>query len=79
MYGRDQALLAILKGPERKVADIPIQHHDSPVRRQILALPDNALGGWGSRGYNTGGSNFFTHLFGGPSPSGAALARPSAH
>jgi L,D-transpeptidase YcbB len=66
IYGRDQALLAILRGAERKVADIPMQRHDNPIRRQLLAIPDNAGGGWGGRAYSAGGSNFFTRLFGGP-------------
>jgi len=61
IYGRDQALLAILNGAERKVADIPIQRKDSTMRRQLLAMP--VWGGWG-RGF---GGNFFTQLFGGPS------------
>jgi murein L,D-transpeptidase YcbB/YkuD len=65
IYGRDQALLAILNGAERKVADIPIQRKESTVRRQLLAAPDNFRGGWG-RGFG-GGLNFFTQLFGGPS------------
>ena len=65
IYGRDQALLAILRAAERKVAAIPIQRHDSPIRRQLLAIPDNAWGGWGGRGYSTGGPNFSTQLFGG--------------
>jgi murein L,D-transpeptidase YcbB/YkuD len=57
IYGRDQALLAILNGTERKVADTPIQRKDSTMRRQLLAMPD----GWGRYG---GGLNFFTRLFG---------------
>jgi L,D-transpeptidase YcbB len=65
IYGRDQALLAILRAAERKVAAIPIQRHDSPIRRQLLAIPDNAGGGWGGRGYSAGGPNFSTQLFGG--------------
>ncbi len=64
IYGRDQALLAILNGTDRKVADIPIQRKDSTMRRQLLAIPDNFWGGWG-RGFG-GGLNFFTQLFGGP-------------
>jgi murein L,D-transpeptidase YcbB/YkuD len=63
IYGRDQALLAILNGTERKVADIPIQRKENATRRQLLAMPDNFWGGWG-RGFS--GSNFFTQLFGGP-------------
>jgi murein L,D-transpeptidase YcbB/YkuD len=74
IYGRDQALLAILKGTERKVADIPIQRKDSTMRRQLLAIPDNPWGGWGGRGYS-GGLNFFTRLFGGPSTRTAPVPR----
>ncbi len=54
IYGRDKALLAILKGDERKVADIPISRPDSTVRREALAMPG---------GYY--GDNFFSRLFGG--------------
>jgi len=64
IYGRDQALLAVLNGAERKVADVPIQHKDNVTRRQILALSDNPWGGWAGRGY--AGLNFFTRWFGGP-------------
>ncbi len=76
VYGRDQALLAILKGSERKVADIPIQRNDSPIRRQLLAIPDNAWGGWSGRSYYTGGQNFFTRLFGGPPAQTVRIPRP---
>jgi murein L,D-transpeptidase YcbB/YkuD len=65
IYGRDEVLLAILKGAERKVADIPIQRNDNSIRRELLAIPDNLSGGWGGRGYYTGEPNFFTRLFGG--------------
>jgi murein L,D-transpeptidase YcbB/YkuD len=67
IYGRDQALLAILRGGERKVADIPIQRHDSPIRRQLLAIPDNQWNGWGG-----------TRLFGGPSAPSAPVPRRPA-
>jgi murein L,D-transpeptidase YcbB/YkuD len=75
IYGRDQALLAIRNGAERKVADSPIQRHDSPIRRQMLAMPDNAWGSSGGR-YYPGTSNFFTRLFGGP-PAQTVQVRPS--
>jgi murein L,D-transpeptidase YcbB/YkuD len=76
IYGRDQALLAILRGAERKVADNPIQRHDSPIHRQLLAMPDNAWGGSGARSYYSGGSNFFTRLFGGTPPQTVQVPRP---
>src|SRR5262249_58355291 len=63
IYGRDQALLAIVRGAERKVADIPVQRHDNPTRRQLLAMPDNAWGGSAGRGYSAGGAKFFTRFF----------------
>ena len=78
IYGRDQALLAILKGAERKVADIPVQRHESPVRRQMLAMPDSAWGGSGGRSYYPGGPNFLMRLFGG-SPPQTVQARPVQH
>jgi murein L,D-transpeptidase YcbB/YkuD len=72
IYGRDQALLTILNGTERKVADIPIQRKDNTMRRQLLAMPDSFWGGWGRYG---GGLNFFTRLFGGPSTRTAPVPR----
>jgi murein L,D-transpeptidase YcbB/YkuD len=73
IYGRDHALLAILNGTERKVADIPIQRKDSTIRRQLLAMPDNYWGNWG-RGFG-GGLNFFTRLFGDPYTRTAPVPR----
>jgi L,D-transpeptidase YcbB len=58
IYGRDKALLAILKSDERKIADIPIERKDNTVRREALAVPDQF---WGSGG---GGQNIFSRLFG---------------
>jgi L,D-transpeptidase YcbB len=57
IYGRDRALLAILKSDERKVADTPVERHDNAVRREALAVPDQIWGG--------GGGNIFSRLFGG--------------
>ena len=56
IYGRDRALIAILKGDDRKVADIPIARSENAVRREALAVPDQI---WG------GGGNIFGRLFGG--------------
>ena len=63
VYGRDKALLAILKGDERKVADIPIERKENVVRRELLAMPEQTsfFGGRGS-----GGGDFFSRLFGPP-------------
>ncbi|MGA2893579.1 MAG: L,D-transpeptidase family protein [Xanthobacteraceae bacterium] len=74
MYGRDRALLAILKGDDRRVADIPVEHKEDISQREVLAIPDQAsgrgiFGGGGSYYPNGGGSgggdNFFSRLFGG--------------
>jgi murein L,D-transpeptidase YcbB/YkuD len=67
VYGRDKALLAILKGPELKVADIPVEHRVDSVRREALALPDQqSFFGFGTRNYySDGGGGFFSRLFGG--------------
>jgi murein L,D-transpeptidase YcbB/YkuD len=68
MYGRDKALLAILKSDERKVADTAVERRENSVRREALAMPDQP-GFFGSRSYGGGGDNFFTRLFGGGDPS----------
>ena len=57
VYGRDKVLLTILKSDERKVADIPIERRENVVRRELLAMPEQA---WGSAGVQ----NFFSRLFG---------------
>ena len=65
VYGRDKALLAILKGDERKVADTAIERRENTVRREALSMPE--LGGFfGGRSYYPNGGNFFTHIFGVP-------------
>ena len=70
IYGRDRQVLALLKGDERKVADIPIERKENVVRRQALALPRlRVLGQPRRRGAASGcggggGDNFFARLFG---------------
>ena len=77
VYGRDRALLAILKGTDRKMADVPVDHRIDASHREIMAIPDEPswFGGRGNypgggRGYYQGGGyygggNFFSRLFGG--------------
>jgi hypothetical protein len=59
VYGRDAKLLSILKGSERKVADIAIDRRagssSAPVR-----MPPGTFGGSGGGG----GFSFFSALFG---------------
>jgi murein L,D-transpeptidase YcbB/YkuD len=73
VYGRDAKLLSILKGSERKVADLAVERsHGSssaPVR-----MPPGTFGGGG------GGFSFFSALFGGsPEPAPRPPARTSAN
>jgi L,D-transpeptidase YcbB len=75
IYGRDREVLALLQGPERRVADIPVEHKIDIAHRQVLAVPDspslwgNGGFGGGRRGYagqaSSGGEGFFARLFGG--------------
>ena len=57
IYGRDRALLAVLKGTDRKVADIPVEHKIDISHREVMAIPDEPswFGGrsafGGGRGY----------------------------
>jgi L,D-transpeptidase YcbB len=59
MYGRDRVLLSVLKGDDRKVADTAVERRDNVVRREALAMPEQAWGSWT-------GQNFFSRLFGTP-------------
>jgi murein L,D-transpeptidase YcbB/YkuD len=81
VYGRDRELLAIMKGSERKIADIPVEHKIDQSHRQVMAVPDSTSlwGGGGSRGYSSSGSGegFFSRLFGSFSQPQAA-PRPVA-
>jgi hypothetical protein len=71
VYGRDKALIAILKSDERKVADIAIERKENTIRREVLALPDQPLL-WGGHSFFGGGPSdgggFFSRLFGNPAP-----------
>jgi len=92
VYGRDRALLALLKGDERKVADIPIEHKEDISHREVLAIPDQPslfgsrglFGGGGSyypgggRSYS-GGDNFFSRLFGFASAPPPTPRKPIPH
>jgi murein L,D-transpeptidase YcbB/YkuD len=75
VYGRDRALIAILKGDDRKSMDVAIEHSVDISHREVLAMPDQpslfgtrSLFG-GRSGYypngGGGGDNFFGRLFGG--------------
>jgi L,D-transpeptidase YcbB len=83
IYGRDKALLALMKGDQRKVADLPVRHEDNTTRRQVLAIPDQpslwggSTGGGrtGGRAQPAGGGGFFSSLFGGAFASAPPVPR----
>jgi murein L,D-transpeptidase YcbB/YkuD len=94
VYGRDRALIALLKGDDRKVADVAVEHKIDAVHREVLAVPDQpslfsnrGLFGSGTRyasGGNAGGDNFFARLFGGfgaapTPPQPVPVHRPPVH
>ena len=66
VYGRDARMIAILKGSERKVADIAIERASNSSSKPVR-MPVGMYGG----GYS--GPSFFDFLFGG---SRAAAAQP---
>ena len=94
IYGRDKALIAILKG-DRKDADIPVEHKEDISHREVLAMPDqpSLFGHGGLFGgssyypngrYASGGDNFFSRLFGGfntapPAPPQPIKRHAAAH
>ena len=92
VYGRDKALIAILKG-DRKDADIPVEHREDASHREVLAMPDQpslfgqrSVFGGGSyypNGRPSGGDNFFSRLFSGfnsaPQPPQPIKRHAAAH
>jgi L,D-transpeptidase YcbB len=73
VYGRDQRLLAILKGSDRKVADIPIDRPKNSSSASVKMPP----GTFGSSrgGFFGGGPSFFDRLFGSAEPAPKPRAR----
>jgi hypothetical protein len=69
VYGRDRQLLAILKGDDRRMADVAVERREDPSHRQVLAIPDSTplFGGrgYGNYGGPGDGGSFFSRLFGG--------------
>ena len=59
VYGRDKALIAILKGSDRKVADIPVEHREEAGHREALAIPDQPSWFGDRGGYGGGGRGFY--------------------
>ncbi len=82
IYGRDRELLAIMKGSERKVADIPVEHRIDQSHRQVMAVPDGtSLWGGSSQGYSStqnSGGGFFARLFGSFAAPQTPPQRPTA-
>jgi L,D-transpeptidase YcbB len=92
VYGRDRALLALLKSDERRSMDVAVDHQVDSVRREALAIPDQPSffggssygGGRGnypgsysaSRSAYYGGDGFFSRLFGGFSSAPPIPRRP---
>jgi murein L,D-transpeptidase YcbB/YkuD len=72
IYGRDARLLAVLKGEERRMADVAIERQGSGTRHQAVRMNPP----------RQGGANFFEALFGGPPQvqyrPGRAEYRPGA-
>jgi hypothetical protein len=61
VYGRDARMIAILKGSERKVADIAVEQHTNSSSKPVK-MPVGMYGG-SNGGYS--GPGLFDFLFGG--------------
>ena len=62
VYGRDARMIAILKGSERKVAEIPVERPPNTSSKPVR-MP---VGMYGGSGGGFSGPGFFDLLFGGP-------------
>jgi murein L,D-transpeptidase YcbB/YkuD len=64
VYGHDARMISILKGSDRKVADIAIERAPNSSSKPVR-MPVGMYGGAPERGYSNG-PNFFDFLFGTP-------------
>ena len=73
VYGRDARMIAILKGSERKVADIAIEHRPDPSSKPVRV----PVGMYGGDAAAIASGGFFDFLFGGPhsAPSTEPIGR----
>ena len=78
VYGRDARMIAILKGSERKVADIAIERRPDPSSKPVR-MPVGMYGGSSGGSYGGyGGGGFFDFIFGGPHSNPQPVYRPRA-
>ena len=63
MYGRDQVLIAILRGEEPKIAESPVDRREGYSGRAAAVTPGYYQGGYYQGGYQNNGGNFFSGLF----------------
>jgi len=63
VYGTDAKMISILKGSDRKVADIAVERAPNSSSKPVR-MPVGMYGG-SDRGYGSNGPNFFDFLFGG--------------
>jgi len=61
MYGRDQVLIAILHGEDRKIAESPLDRREGYSGRAAAATPSPYQGGYYSGGYQNNGGNFLNY------------------
>jgi len=76
VYGRDARMIEIMKGSERRVADIPVERPPNTSAKPVK-MPAGMYAG-GDRGYG-GGGNFFGWLFGGGPSQAPAPYRPRGY
>jgi L,D-transpeptidase YcbB len=72
IYGRDAAMLAIMKSGRSKDLENVVAHaNPSYTRPSGSSLPSNVAfnNDYGNPGYGSSGPSFFERLFGGPSPA----------
>ena len=80
MYGRDQVLIALLHGEDRKIVESPVDRREGSRGRVAAVTPGYYQGGYFQGGYYQGGyqnngGNFFSRPFGG----GFGDAQPAPH
>ncbi|MGN6572382.1 MAG: L,D-transpeptidase family protein [Pseudolabrys sp.] len=78
VYGRDARMIEIMKGSERRVADIPVEHAPNTSSKPVKMPAGMYASGGGGSSFG-GASNFFGFLFGGGPSQPPAPYRPRGY
>ena len=78
IYGRDAAMMALLRNSRGKDLENVVAHAQPSYARPRADIPQGVAFNDNGPGFGSGGPSFFERLFGGPAGAAAGPSRPPA-